>query len=325
MLDSGDSLTMNEYVESVVQGYSYANSLTVDSISNAIPVVDAETLEEDHYVFFTFDENVVKGFINVYGEESFTSNFIKTDVGIVEGDKINIFCKDNEVFFVKNEEIYHLGGEYNDFTGYLYPECDKIEVACYEVESSIFNLTRANPIYYYLQVPFVANDSVDDIGICWAACIASRVNYHNGTSYTAMQIYDACNNSEDSNRPTGTPEGSNNWILFGYSLYGINATSVSGGKNLGQIESLLANDKPIMCFISRVVVDANGEEKAYGHGVLLIGVYIYGSSNIYMFRDPNEPNGIVSINVSEEALTDATKVTYSNSYHTYPNWFRSVY
>lgn len=128
MADSADSLTINEYVESVVQGYSYANNLIVDSISNAIPVIDAETLEVDHYLFFAFVENAVKGFVNVYGEDSFTSNFIKTDVNIVEGDKINIFCKDNEVFFVNDEEFYHLGGEYNSLTGYSYPDCGQIEV-----------------------------------------------------------------------------------------------------------------------------------------------------------------------------------------------------
>lgn len=70
MADSADSLTINEYVASVVQGYSYANNLMVDSISNAIPVIDAETLEVDHYLFFAFVENAVKGFVNVYGSSN---------------------------------------------------------------------------------------------------------------------------------------------------------------------------------------------------------------------------------------------------------------
>ena len=204
-------------MESVVQGYSYANNLMVDSISNAIPVIDAETLEVDHYLFFAFVENAVKGFVNVYGKDSFTSNFIKTDVNIVEGDKINIFCKDNEVFFVNDEEFYHLGGEYNDLTGYSYPDCGQIEVECYEVESNNQNLTRANPVYYYSDVPFVANESTDG------------------------------------------------------------------------------------------------------------GIYVYGSSNIYMFRDSNESDGIISINVPKEALTDVTKVVYSDSHNVYPNWAGCIY
>lgn len=81
------------------------------------------------------------------------------------------------------------------------------------------------------------------------------------------------------------------------------------------IENLLNNNKPISCAFSR---------DGGAHEVLLIGVYIYGSSNIYMFRDPNESD-VVSINVSSEALTDYSKVTYSNSSYTYSSWYRSVY
>lgn len=292
MADSADSLTINEYVESVVQGYSYANNLMVDSISNAIPVIDAETLEVDHYLFFAFVENAVKGFVNVYGEDSFTSNFIKTDVNIVEGDKINIFCKDNEVFFVNDEEFYHLGGEYNDLTGYSYPDCGQIEVECYEVENNNQNLTRAN--------------------------------YHNGTSYTAQDVYDACDDSDDDNKPSGNATGHIDWMLFGFSLYGISAIHVNGGKILGQIENLLANDTPIMCLVERSVIE-NGRTVIYGHTTLLIGIYVYGSSNIYMFRDSNESDGIISINVPEEALTDATKVVYSDSHNVYLDWAGCIY
>ena len=58
-----------------------------------------------------------------------------------------------------------------------------------------------------LGVNIVSNDSVSGVGICWASCVASKVNYQKRKNLYAIDVY----NKVDSIY-SGTPVGDNTWI-----------------------------------------------------------------------------------------------------------------
>lgn len=310
---ASDTTSMDSYVTSEIHGYLSANHLCADYLSRAIPVWDADDDTVRQYVYFVFDDEQTIGYMNVYDGTKYQSGFVSADISIKNGESVQLLYKDGELFILNNEGARHLAGEYTDCTDVAFSASRQCTVAsAIKIPDKI--QARVNPTIYQLSLPYVANSSVDGVGICWAACIASRVNYEQGKSLTAKQVYNKCDNAT-SGRPGGTPQGNGTWIKFGYSLYGINVTCVNSGKNLGQITSLLDKNTPISCAFSR---------SGGAHEVLLTGVYIDASTNVYTFRDPNE-KGTVSIKVSDAALTDYSKVTYTNSSYTYSSWYRSIY
>lgn len=312
-VDNSPNTSMDALVASEICSYLHSNNLYADYLSQAIPVWNADDDSIKQYIYFVFDKEQTIGYMSVYGNTKYQLNFINSNVSVKNGESIQLLYKDEELLILSSEGARHLAGEYNDYINADFSG-DKQCVVERTIEIQEQQQTRINPTVYQLLLPYVANSTVDGVGICWAACIASRVNYEKGKSLTAKQVYNKCNNAT-SGRPSGTPEGTGTWIKFGYSLYGIDVTCVNSGKNLSQITSLLSQNTPISCAFSR---------SGGAHEVLLVGVYIDASTNVYTFRDPNE-TGTVSIKVSNAALTDSSKVTYSNSSHTYSSWYRSIY
>ena len=85
------------------------------------------------------------------------------------------------------------------------------------VSTASINSTEGTDYSVSLSVPYVSNatTSTGD-GLCWAACVAAVSNYIKGTSYTALNIYNALNNAY-----SGTPSGTNEWISRGYTYCGM--------------------------------------------------------------------------------------------------------
>lgn len=307
---------MDEYAASVVGSFLHANGYWGEDcyLSQSYPVYDVLDEDISHHLYFVLEEGQVVGRLAVFENEGqYNTGYIH---GAIEGfdpnDPFQLYLSGNSLFLRQNLVDIQISGEgqYDNFVGEI-PVL--AQVICENNDIQI-NQVVNRMTYYYLPVSRVPNSTVNKIGICWAACIAARVNYHQGKNLTARNVYDACN-ATAIGRPSGTPSGVPEWIQYGYSKYGINTTCAEAGKNFGQVCDLLSSDKPIYCSFT---------DGTNFHAVLLIGVYQEGSSNIYMFRDPNESN-LVSINVSNDALTDATLVTYTNSSLSLNNWRRSIY
>lgn len=157
-----------------------------------------------------------------------------------------------------------------------------------------------------LNVPYVANDSVNGKGICWAACVAMICQYRMGVSYTAKNIYNALVNLYG-----GTPAGENIWYTRAYSHCGMTATHVSSAMDAtAAYVQMDTYDKPI---IVRMI---NGNVK---HAIVLRYISKSGTSLTYGFRDPNY-----------NSLRYGTGTTGGSFYYnggslTYTTWYASVY
>ena len=316
--DDIDSV-IDDYFDSVVYGYLESNEQIADSRSEEIPVIDVEKGCVCSYIIVLYYQQCAIGYMNICIGDSIYSNYVKYCVDIAVGDDICFYSDDEGLFYSKDGKIINLGKTTKKRDVSAYPKTSsRVTVrACHS--KSIVN-DRANPIYSYLDVPCVHND--DDPygnGLCWAASIASRVNYQNSTSLTALGVYYACKYSSVSGKPSGNPCGTDEWIKYGYKIYGINTSRVYGGKTASQIQNALSNNKPLTCYF----ITSMNSSNSTAHIVLLTGLYLYGSSQIYMFRDSNL-YGVVSINVPSSALNNPRYFVYSASGKTYPVWWCTI-
>lgn len=175
----------DKYIRKVAEVFLYANNKTADKISEGIPVVTQNVGNVTHYIYFLFNNGKCVGYINLYDSGTgYNSNYVASEVKVSEGDEVAIVEHNDELLLVKNDTVLHMAGLYNDLSlsDQDYNDYDKFtcDVNDYYQE----NEPNRNAVYYYLDLPYVANSSVGGTGICWAACIASRVNYNNSTSYT---------------------------------------------------------------------------------------------------------------------------------------------
>lgn len=155
-----ENSSMNAYVSSVVNAFLMANSRSADSTSSAVPVIDAETMAIRQYVYFVIKDSSIIGYINVYDNGDYKSNYVNAEVDIEKGDSVSLFYKDEELVLIHQSDVIHLAGEFNCFEYSDYPPSTKTEISD-EIYISNCIQTDANPIYYYLSVPYVANSSVD--------------------------------------------------------------------------------------------------------------------------------------------------------------------
>lgn len=316
VVSASSNNVMDGYAANIIGSYLHANGYWGEDcyLSQACPIYDILDEDISHYLYFVLKEGQVVGRLAVFENAGqYTTSYIHGAIdGFNPNNPFQLYLDGNSMFLRQNFVDIQISGEAQN-ENYM-GEIPVLAQVLYENNEIEINQIVNRMTYYYLSVSRVSNSSVNGAGLCWAACIAARVNYHQGTSLTARNVYDACN-ATATGRPSGTPSGIPEWIQYGYSIYGINTTYVTSGRNFGQICNLLSNDTPIHCTFT------NGTQV---HGVLLIGVYQEGSSNIYMYRDPNE-SGVVSINVSNEALNDSTLVTYTNTVYSFDDWCRSFY
>lgn len=309
--------SMDAYAAEVVGSYLHANGIWDNEsfLSQAYPIYHVSEECISHYMYFVLKEDGVVGRLAVYSNAGeYVSSYIHGSIeGLDTDSPFQLFLAEESLFLRQNQIDIFVSGEEQNVT--VENEIPFSSQALQENVRIISSQVSGRMTNYYLSVPFVANDSANGVGICWAACIASRVNYHQGTTLSARNVYDKCS-AYLTGRPSGTPEGYPVWVQYGYNLYGISTDYVASGKNFAQICDLLNNDKPIYCWFDRGVAS---------HAVLLIGVYQEGTTNIYMFRDSNESDGVVSINVSADALNDSSLVTYTNSSYSYSQWIGSIY
>jgi hypothetical protein len=173
--------------------------------------------------------------------------------------------------------------------------------------------------YNYLYVTPVSNgyDPYNGAGLCWAACVAAKSNYQIGTSLSAIRVLNDCinNTTQGEIAAYGRPSGSVHWIDRAFSFEGLSTTNMAGGLTISQITAQLASNKPIFMYLT------NGQ---VSHTILAIGVYADGSTNVYYVMDPNQ-GSIVSINVSQSALSNPSNFSYITSTRTYSTWYWSFY
>lgn len=164
-----------------------------------------------------------------------------------------------------------------------------------------------------MDLEYVANTTVNNAGICWAACIASISNYRKSTSYTALSIYNAL-----SLVYSGTPIGNSTWIERGY-LYCNMSYTGAGTLDVDELYSALHADRPVIFRVYRT--DTDGTLK--GHAVVLKAISQNRYSSVYTFMDPNYDSDYYAIFNGTDC--DPDDFVYINADNTYDQWIYSTY
>lgn len=302
--------------------YAYANNINCEDafISNRFEVYDTRNNEIDHYIYFLIDTDIAIGMLNVYVEEdSYSSSFSPLyNSDIKKGSALQLYINDNGLFVREDENDTLLSGKDcsgNESAFLNYP------ILQVEIGSRIpsLRISRSNASYV-IPVSFVANDTTESgNGLCWAACIASRVNYEKGRSYTARSIFSAASASSAVGKPSGIPVGTTEGMKYTYRLFGISTTSTST-LTKDYLTDIIESNKPVIFNVFRT---EGGKD--IGHSVLMKGYYVLSPSSIvYMFMDPNVETS-VSIVVNTIAQQDPEEFVYTNGQRQYDDWWSSVY
>lgn len=162
-----------------------------------------------------------------------------------------------------------------------------------------------------LNVPIKPNMSVNGKGICWAACVASVVQYRKGTTLYAKGVFD------DLELIYGaTPSGIPTWINRGFSLYSVSVTQTAS-RSAGAVYSSLNSGRPVMIDVF--------PNSGVGHSVVIAGVTYNSSGGTYTIMDPNEPSYVYSY-INPSAVNNGSFYSYTSpGGSTYNNWNNSYY
>ena len=228
----------NEYIKSVLPDYLSAEGIqyTNVKISDPIQVKNNNDDESRLYLITSCDQYIARLNVSVNQKNGyFISGFL-----FDENDQMNQIIKRNIPFAIVHLDAIHtvLQTEDGNFPFSSFddssvlnenniPSYDLTTINFYDIDISEnldWSVNQAEPFSLsgtdytvFLPVSFVKNGStILGDGLCWAACVAAVSNYTNGTSYTAIQIYNALDYLY-----SGVPIGTNEWITKAYDYCGM--------------------------------------------------------------------------------------------------------
>lgn len=312
------------YIETVLPRYlSTENTIDYGEVKVSDPIEIIDGSEEYGRMFFVTNNGSYIGQLAVtYSNGTFHSSFM-----FDSDEYINNILSANIPFSImayeddlviktsQDSKMLTVGELPNDISTYSSIEYSSVNFMSVDVEVGASNARELPTEEYYvsLPVPQVDNDSVDGVGLCWAAAVASVSNYRKGTSYDAMDIYDALNGLY-----IGTPAGNPTWYSRAYSYCNMTYTYTNPMEFVDLYDALDSKDRPV---IFRVRRSENGSY--IGHAVVLR--YLCGGNEYttYGFVDPNKENTVYVDFYSPTC--DPDEFEYYNGSKTYPEWIASIY
>lgn len=308
-----------EYVQSSLS--TYLNFYDVDKseiyISEPYVLYDLESGDEANNIYIVFEADTVIGTISVSevsGQyySSFEINEFNSLQDIYDNSKsFSFVCHDEQLYVQESDKIFSV----DDTTVTI--ECNspvqpEIELSrAFKVDIDQTN-TRVHPYSRNLAVPFVQNHNING-GICWAAAIASKQNYINNNSVTALDVYYTLKNTYNQT-PTGIPY----WINKGFELYNIPCTTVYRMLDCVEIYNHINNNNPMLMEIFN--------SSGIGHAVVIAGITINSdASGVYRLVDSNRTT-YVDVAVPADVMTADSPFVYVTNYgYTFDDWRRSHY
>lgn len=325
---------IDDYVASVMPGYldiNGFNSTSEISISKGITIKNWDSNKDTKVIYFVIKNSKVIGklLVNKSEDGSFQSSFdmddltefeecIKADKEFVLGSSKGRLVLYKDKKFNNLEDVNSLGNVSIDEIKIEEKNFNKIKknsILTNKIKNHKNSVRAMSLTTHVLDVPFTSNSTINGVGICWAASVASIVNYLKGMTYDAKTIYyivAATNVLVGGDSPAGNVE----CIKKAFSLCG---APVNQGSNLSfsSVSSVLGTNQPI--YMSLYDSKAN-----VGHGVVLKGAVYLGTSNsFYLLMDPNK-SSTVSVALSSSALESGSSFTYVTSNYTY-RWRYSFY
>ena len=330
----------------MINGYENLNDIT---ISNGIAITDIENpTQTDKKMYFALDNSEIIGtlIVECIKDEYYSSFTLGAKEEIYEAYSENeafaLFNQasclimrtstDNKI--IENNNFVELDA---DSLNYPTVSLTRVREENTHICSSIDNLdiigtanvlSASSGAYTVtdIYVPFVHNAiGPNGKGICWAASIASILNYRIGTNYTAISLYNRLWAVINGSNPSDPPVGNARWTGLAFAINNVEYTDHSALSG-AQISNILSSDRPIYMGLSGV--DNSGE--SHGHAVVLEGIYV-GAANFYLIVDSNEYNpnsatgNVITVSVTDNVLINGASFVYTTDSITYNGWVRTVY
>jgi len=166
-----------------------------------------------------------------------------------------------------------------------------------------------------LSVPYVANTihpDNDDMGLCWAACIASIGAYSTNTApLTAEQMYEWIKD-EVHVRGYSYPIGNPDFEVPALELFGFDCYTVASGLEYSDVVLFIDNNIPISAGI-------RNSARTVGHSVVICGYQVLPGTHMIYLMDPNVNNVVSSV-----IPAGSTNFTYVTSGYTFTEWFKFI-
>lgn len=318
------SIDYYDYIETVLPRYlSTENAVKYGEIEVSDPIEIVNGAEEHGRMFFVTNNGSYIGQLAVaYSEGSFHSSFMfdsdeYIDAILSENTPFAIVAYEDDLVIKTAQDskmltVGELPDEINTYSIVRYSSVDFVAVDV-DVETNAARELPSEEYYVSLAVPQVDNDTVNGVGLCWAAAVASVSNYRKDTSYDAMDIYNALDGLY-----SGTPAGNETWYSRAYSYCNMSYTYTDPMEFVDLYDALDSKDRPV---IFRVRRSENGSY--IGHAVVLR--YLCGGNEYttYGFVDPNKTNTVYVDFYSPTC--DPAEFEYYNGSRTYPDWVASIY
>lgn len=330
---------VNEEIPQHLAGLNYYGSYTMSDI---IPIHNWDGTDLQKYLVVVSDNGKMIGsltveyingkIISLYREENIPelNAVIANNVPFQLGYSNDCFMISTNagISVIDNPEFVDTG-----FISQLSVSSELNENAAYSKSVMAANRARVTTYQVSPAVKNVSNDKNPDVtyadgrprGLCWAACVASvGMQYTSQTGYTAMSIYNLCNNSTASDRPLDYPKGNLSWYLFSLkSIFEITAMQTNALSS-NQVQNLLLANRPIIVRLK------NSTNSALGHAMVLF-MYnnLSNTSGQYVFMDPGSSSkgaGRVSVMVNANIMNNGANIVIcSRNENTYDIWQNSIY
>lgn len=314
-VETDELQSIDEYAEQILPTYLSLASQNYGSVGVSQGFCVYGSNNSTTKIFVVTEKGIYIGrLVIAVDEDRFVSSFVFEECNalteaISQEREIAFVVEDEQVFFCTEDLILNLSQQ-NSIENVNTSSLVMEKIIWKEIQ--ITDKTRSiesEPLIASVGVPLIENATAPDgRGVCWAACLASILNYRTGSTYSALGVYDALDSQY-----TGTPEGADVWYTRGYSLRGLSAT-LTTNLSCAELYAKLYSGVPVIFRINRTVAS---------HAIVLNYIF-YGDTRVTMgFMDPNEDDTVfMTFDVTGFSASD---FYYTNAYHTYSEWHGTVY
>ena len=307
-------------------------------ISNVYPLNSLQNTGEGLYLCFALENGRIIGELTVAelpGGE-FTSTFDlcsypEVDEAAAKGEPIGFYSDDGALYFMTNHSLTIIDRDAisESQPGIIARQANKVSLTKMESKpiSGAYDVygisSTANPLYKCkYEVKIVKNPTNTNYnkgnGICWAACVASKVRYeivsYHNKELTAEEVYDA---TEAANND-GVGEGKERYQK-GLAVYGITANDNKDNRVLpfSELHNKMKNGNLVIMRLKR---------DGGSHAVVLSGYQIFSEAEggYYYIMDPNKTR-MMSVSVSGNQYKTGENIHYKPGSDRDYTWFDSMY
>ena len=315
---------INEYVNSVLKEYlvlqdyySFANIY----ISNSFNVYDFgnNSTVSDRNVYFIFDNDDVIGMLTVVNNQ----NDFGSKYSVISNSFLSELYTNQSELAIGYENEYLFAVSNGEYYSFLNNTNLSVSVNSLTVDTQVLKKARAynaviprDTILFdkQLSVNHVsnANNPTTGAGLCWAACVAMKVNYQ---TYRTAQLNSIGVYQLLKSKYGGNPIGNMTWYKRAYPYFNVSCTYLTRGLGTGEVSDIINLNIPIQIGLST-------DDSA--HAVLIVGCRIYSNHAIYSINDPNDPE-VQYQDVTYNAMSNPDYFVYYANTKTYTSWNKSIY